>query len=178
MEDKSEFTFTIEFSQGYTCLGQEVVDDIEMKVELADDEVARVRQLVAQTDKADLEKGLMPILEKGDPKLHKRFSDAARVAIFDFLVVDGIYNDFIEFDEEDYRRNYENDRANGEEEMEDDDEEDDEMAFFNWQQRERIRLRHADAEWIRSRYPVDEHVCIDDDLDYSCRIPAELLISK
>lgn len=177
---KSEFTFTLEFSQGHTCSGQEVVDNIEMKVELDDDEVARVRQLVGQTDKASLGKGLMPILEKGDPKLHKRLSDAARSAIFDFLVIDGIYNDLFEFDEEDYRRNYENDRKNGEEGLEDmwdnDSEEDDDVAFFNWQRREQLRLRHADIEWIRSRYPVEEHVYIDDtDLYYICHIPTAFL---
>ena len=186
METKS-YTFDIELNQGVACPGFPVINEFDMEVELSDEEVACIRSLVSKTTEEERKKGLMPLLEKGNPELHKRFEEAARSAIFDFLVMDGINQGFIELNEEELRRNFEKDLEEGfddwfiptdyiDYEAGLSEEEEKEQLYDAWKDFEQDRLSEHDLDWIRSRYSVDDSVDIEgEEFDYICFIPEEFL---
>lgn len=89
-DNKQTVQFEIEYFQGVTCIGCAVVADLDIEVEFTDDEIAQMRQLVSQLGEALYSDGLMPVLKDAAPELHERIDFAARSAIFDFLVEDGI----------------------------------------------------------------------------------------
>ena len=89
-DNKQTVQFEIEYFQGVTCIGCAVIEDLDIEVEFTDDEIAQMRQLVSQLDEALYSQGLMPVLKDAAPELHERIDFAARSAIFDFLVEDGI----------------------------------------------------------------------------------------
>ena len=147
--DKKAVDFSIMYFQGVTCGGCSVVDELDLKVEFTEDEVAQMRQLVSQLDEECYSEGILPVLEEAAPTLHQRIREAARKRIFDFLVRQGISLDYIEFKEKELLANYRKDMD---------------------------RIRHNDLQWVRSRYSVDDSVCMDDDdLDYTVDIPTEFL---
>lgn len=186
METKS-YTFDIELNQGVACPGFPVINEFDMEVELSDEEVASIRSLVSQASEEQRKEGLMPLLEKGNPELHKRFEEAARSAIFDFLVMDGINQGFIELNEEELRRNFEKDLEEGfddwfiptdyiDYEAGLSEEEEKEQLYDAWKDFEQDRLSEHDLDWIRSRYSVDDSVDIEgEEFDYICFIPEEFL---
>lgn len=186
METKS-YTFDIELNQGVACPGFPVINEFDMEVELSDEEVASIRSLVSQASEEQRKEGLMPLLEKGNPELHKRFEEAARSAIFDFLVMDGINQGFIELNEEELRRNFEKDLEEGfddwfiptdyiDYEAGLSEEEEKEQLYDAWKEFEQNRLSDRDLDWIRSRYSVDDSVDIEgEEFDYICFIPEEFL---
>ena len=186
METKS-YTFDIELNQGIACPGFPVINEFDMEVGLSDEEVACIRSLVSQANKEQRKEGLMPLLEKGNSELHKRFEEAARSAIFDFLVMDGINQGFIELNEEELRRNFEKDLEEGfddwfiptdyiDYEAGLSEEEEKEQLYDAWKEFEQNRLSDRDLDWIRSRYSVDDSVDIEgEEFDYICFIPEEFL---
>lgn len=186
METKS-YTFDIELNQGVACPGFPVINEFDMEVELSDEEVASIRSLVSQASEEQRKEGLMPLLEKGNPELHKRFEEAARSAIFDFLVMDGINQGFIELNEEELRRNFEKDLEEGfddwfiptdyiDYEAGLSEEEEKEQLYDAWKEFEQNNLSRHDLDWIRSRYSVDDSVDIEgEEFDYICFIPEEFL---
>lgn len=99
-DNKQTVHFDIEYFQGVTCIGCVVIEDLDIEVEFTDDEIAQMRQLVSQLDKALYSQGLMPVLKDAAPELHERIDSAARSAIFDFLVEDGIRQGYIEADDD------------------------------------------------------------------------------
>ena len=100
MTNKQTVHFNIEYFQGVTCIGCAVIEDLDIEVEFTDDEIAQMRQLVSQLDEALYSQGLMPVLKDAAPELHERIDSAARSAIFDFLVEDGIRQGYIEADDD------------------------------------------------------------------------------
>ena len=99
-DNKQTVHFDIEYFQGVTCIGCAVIEDLDIEVEFIDDEIAQMRQLVSQLDEALYSQGLMPVLKDAAPELHERIDSAARSAIFDFLVEDGIRQGYIEADDD------------------------------------------------------------------------------
>ena len=124
--NNKKIKFDMELFQGYTCIGCAVVNDLAMEVEFTDDEILKMKQLVADLDE-DYSPGMMPMLKDGAPDLYERMEDAARDAIFDFFVEDGIRQDYIEFDKDELRANYRKDFGIG------DDKEIDEHGYSNWE---------------------------------------------
>ena len=124
--NKQTIQFDMELFQGYTCIGCAVVNDLTFEVEFTDDEILKMKQLVADLDE-DYSPGMMPMLKDGAPDLYERMEDAARDAIFDFFVEDGIRQDYIEFDKDELRANYRKDFGIG------DDKEIDEHGYSNWE---------------------------------------------
>ena len=104
--NKETIHFDIELFQGYTCIGCAVVNDLAIEVEFTDEEIAQMNQLVSKVDETDYSRGIMPVLADGAPELYKRIDDEARSEIFDFYVEDGIRQGYIEFDDDELRRNF------------------------------------------------------------------------
>lgn len=85
--------------------------DIEVEVELTDDEVARIKELVASSiatneepvdeDAYVPETDLLLILEDGEPKLFKKFWDAIMPPVFVEMLINGIENGYIEQHDDD-----------------------------------------------------------------------------
>ena len=98
--NKQTVQFDIEYFQGVTCIGCPMIEDLAIEVEFTDDEIAQMRQLVSQLDEDLYSDGLMPVLKDATPKLHERIDAAARSAIFDFLVEDGIRQGYIDADDD------------------------------------------------------------------------------
>lgn len=168
--DKKVVDFSIMYFQGVTCGGCSVVDELDLKVEFTEDEVAQMRQLVSQLDEECYCEGILPVLEEAAPTLHQRIREAARKRIFDFLVRQGISLGYIEYEEDELHANYRKDMGIGE------GEEIDEDRYYEWEDEEMDRIRHNDLQWVRARYSVDDSVCMDDDdLDYTVDIPTEFL---
>lgn len=158
------------------------VDNLSIVVELSNDEVTLIRNLVSQANKEDYEDNLIPLLKKDAPELHKRFINAMRDALIDRLVLNCIHNRDAEFKEEDLRRNFEEDLKKGLFQFNADDyyesvegmseAELKEHIYEIWYTIENIRIIYEDIEWLRSRYPVDDFVYLDDDFDdFTCVIP-------
>ena len=103
----------IELFQGYMCPGIPVTEDLTIEVEFSDEEVAKIRQLVKDYT-GDKRAGLMPILQDDAPELHERIAKAAFQEIYDFYLLDGLRNGYIELDEADQRRNFKKDLESGE----------------------------------------------------------------
>lgn len=161
--------FDMELFQGYTCTGCAVVDDLSLEVEFTDEEINKMKQLIGKLDETLYSDGIMPVLKDGAPELHKRMEEAARTAIFDFLVEDGIRQDYIEFDDDELRANYRKDYGIG------DDEEIDEHDYCDWHYDEMQRIRCSSLKWVRARYSVDDQVCMDEQPDYTVDIPVDFL---
>ena len=98
--NKQTVQFDIEYFQGVTCIGCPMIEDLAIEVEFTDDEIAQMRQLVSQLDETLYSEGIMPVLKDAAPELHERIDDAARSAIFDFLVEDGIRQGYIDADDD------------------------------------------------------------------------------
>ena len=166
--NKQTVQFDIEYFQGVTCIGCPMIEDLAIEVEFTDDEIAQMRQLVSQLDEVHYSQGLMPVLKNAAPELHERIDSAARSAIFDFLVEDGIDQGYIEPDDDELRRNFLKDYELTEEEF-------DESLYDEWYDEEMSRINSSDLIWIRSRYSVDDQVTMEDNPEYTCNIPVDFL---
>ncbi len=166
--NKQTIHFDFELFQGYTCIGCAVINDLAIEVEFTDDEVTQMKQLVGQIDETDYSQGIMPVLKDAAPELYKRIDAAARSEIFDFYVEDGISQGYIEFEDDELRRNFLKDYGLTEEDY-------DEDLYYDWYDDEMSRIRCSGLQWIRSRYSVDDQVTMDDAPDYTVDIPTELL---
>ena len=167
---KQKIHFDMELFQGYTCIGCAVINDLAFEVEFTDEEISKMKQLVSQLDETLYSKGIMPVLKDGAPDLYNRMEQAARNAIFDFLVEDGIRQGYIEFEDDELQANFRKDFGIG------DDEEIDEDSYSEWYDEEMDRIRCSGLAWIRARYSVDKDVDMDDyNPDYTVDIPAEFL---
>lgn len=168
--NKQTIHFDIELFQGYTCGGCAVLDDLTLEVEFTEKEIALMRQLVSQIDEDLYSEGIMPVLKDGAPDLYDRMESAARKEIFDFYVSEGISRAYIEFEEDELLANFRKDNGLS------DDEEIDEDAYDEWYDEEMERIHSNGLEWVRSRYSVDDQVCMEDDAsDYTIDIPSEFL---
>lgn len=98
-DNKQTVQFDIEYFQGVTCIGCAMIEDLTIEVEFTDDEIAQMRQLVSQLEEYLYSDGLMPVLKDAAPELHKRIDSAARSAIFDFIIEDGIRQGYIKADD-------------------------------------------------------------------------------
>ena len=183
--NKKKIHFDIEYFQGMTCVGCPVIEDLAMEVEFTDDEIQKMKQLVADLDEVLYSEGIMPVLKDAAPNLYKRIDDAARNEIFDFLVVDGIRQGYIEFDEDELRRNFEKDIMDSSFEFIPSDyydldehpseEELKEKEYEVWYDNEFSNICSDDLDYIRSRYNVDDHVDLEDNPEYTVDIPSEFL---
>ena len=160
--------FDMELFQGYTCIGCAVIDDLTFEVAFTNDEIEQMRQLVSKIDETDYDKGIMPVLKEGAPALYERIDKAARREIFDFYVRDGIRQDYIEFEEDELQANFRKDYGITDDEAHKDE-------YYEWYDEEMKRIRCSGLRWIRSRYSVDDQVCMKDDEDYTVDIPSDLL---
>ena len=80
--------------------------DVEVEVKLSDDEVAKIKKLVAAnvaTEKQPQgeddfvpEPDLLQILEDGEPKLFEKFWDVIMPPVFVEMLIDGFNNGYIE----------------------------------------------------------------------------------
>lgn len=167
--EKQKILFEMEICQGYTCGGCNVVDDLTLKVEFTDEEIATMKALISDMGETTYGQGIMPVLEDGAPDLYERMEEAAEAAIFDFLVLDGIRHNYIELDEEELLKNYRKDYGIGK------DEEVDDEDFEVWQQEEKNRIECSGLRWIRSRYTVDDQVNMEDVPEYKIDIPVDFI---
>ena len=166
--DQTVISFEMEIFQGYTCMGCAVVNDLEVEVEFSLKELSKMRYLVSQLDEDLYSEGIMPVLRDGAPELYERMLSAVRDAIFDFFVEDGISQGFIEFEEEELRRNFLKDYGL-------DDEDFDEDLYYEWYDEEMARIRCSGLRWIRARYPVDDQVSMEELPEYTVDIPVAFL---
>ena len=167
--EKQTIQFDMELFQGYTCIGCAVVNDLAIEVEFTDEEIAQMKQLVSQIEDEDYSQGIMPVLKDAAPELYKRIDDAARSEIIDFLYEDGISQGYIEFDDDELRRNFLKDYNLTEEDYDQD-------LYYDWYDEEMARIRCSGLRWIRSRYSIDDQVSVDDyNPNYTVDIPADFL---
>ena len=167
--EKQTIQFDMELFQGYTCIGCAVVNDLAIEVEFTDEEIAQMKQLVSQIEDEDYSQGIMPVLKDAAPELYKRIEDAARSEIIDFLYEDGISQGYIEFDDDELRRNFLKDYNLTEEDYDQD-------LYYDWYNEEMARIRCSSLRWIRSRYSIDDQVSVDDyNPNYTVDIPVEIL---
>lgn len=164
-DNKQSIQFDLSYNQGCTCIGCAMIADLIVEEEFSAEEIALMKQLVSQVDDEDYSQGIMPLLKEGAPSLYDRLDKAARYAIFEFLVQDGFRNGYIELDDDELRKNYEQD-------VED---EFDEESYQKWREQEMSDLETMDLEWIRSRYTIEDHVEMEDDPDYTIDIPVDFL---
>ena len=179
-DNKKTIQFDIELFQGVMCPGIPVTEDLTIEVEFFDEEVAKIRQLVKDYT-GDKGAGLMPILLNDAPELHERIAKAAFKEIYDFYLLDGLRNDYIELDEADKRRNFKQDLESGEfnpaEYIEesgwcDEVPSDDDDLFYLWEVWERDQFSFCDVAWALARYPdLPDHMDLEDNQDYICSIP-------
>ena len=99
-DNKQTIHFDIEYFQGITCISCTMTEDLAIEVEFTNDEIAQMRQLISQLDEALYSQGLMPVLKDAVHELHERIDSAARSAIFDLLVEDGIRQGYIDADDD------------------------------------------------------------------------------
>jgi hypothetical protein len=83
-------------------------------------------------------------------------------------VQEGISNGYIEYDEDELRRNFLKDYGLNEEEYDKD-------LYYEWYGEEMARISCSGLRWIRSRYSVDDHVSLDDLPEYTVDIPVDFL---
>ena len=86
-------------------------EDIEVEVELSDDEVSRIKKLVASSASTNEEPedeeayvppmDLLQILEDNDEELFDKFWDAIMPPVFVEMLIDGFNNGYIEKDAKD-----------------------------------------------------------------------------
>ena len=183
--DKQTVHFDMYYNQGYTCTGCAMIADLPIDIEFTNDEIAKMRQLVSKVDEVDYSEGIMPVLKEQAPELHHRIDDVARSKIFEFLVEDGILQGYIEFDEDELRRNFENDMEDGtfefvasdyfDEGEQPDEESLKEEAYRIWYEGEMSGIDNEGLGRIRSRYSIDDQVTMEDDPDYTVDIPPSFL---
>lgn len=178
-------TFEMEIFPGYTCMGCAVVNDLEVEEVFSPEELSKMRYLVSQLDEELYSEGIMPVLRDGAPELYERMLSKVRSAIFDFFVEDGISQGYIDFEEEDLRRNFLKDLENGdfifipcqhfsfdehptEEEM-------DEKMYEVWYEEEMDRINYMGLSWIRSRYSIVDNVSMEELPEYTVDIPVAFL---
>jgi hypothetical protein len=166
--DQTVISFEMEIFQGYTCMGCAVVNDLEVEEAFSLEELSKMRYLVSRLDEEQYSEGIMPVLRDGAPELYERMVSKVRSAIFDFFVEDGISQGFIDFDEDELRRNFLKDYGL-------DDKDFDEDLYYEWYDEEMERIRCSGLRWIRSRYSVDDHVSMEDLPDYTVDIPTAFL---
>lgn len=166
---KQKILFDMEIYQGYDCMGCVVEDDLTLKVEFTDEEIATMKALISDLGETTYGQGIMKVLEDRAPELYERMEKAAHKEIFDFLVLDGIRQGYIEIDEEELHANYRKDYGIGE------DEEVDDEDFEVWQQEEKNRIECSGLRWIRSRYTVDDQVNMEDVPEYKIDIPVDFI---
>lgn len=179
-----KISFDIELFEGYTCQGCAMIENLRAEVEFSDEEVAKMRQLVKNFD-GDKGAGIMPILEDDDPELHERLAKAINKEIFEYYVIEGVNNDYFEFEEEHRKAVFKQDLESGEFVPEeflpdsiwcDEVPTDEEELLYLWMEWVRKACRDHDAEWILARYPeIDDQMEIDESYqNYICFIPKEL----
>ena len=178
-------TFDIEYFQGTSCVGCAMIADLAINVTFANQQIELMRQLVSLVDEELYCEGILPVLKDSAPELYVKIDDVARSAIFDFLVINGIRQGYIELDEYELQRNFAHDVKNGAFEFFDDDlfesdeppteDELNEKKYNAWYDEEMSRVRSESLSWIRSRYSVDNQVEMPENLIYTCDIPVELL---
>ena len=183
--DKQTVHFDMYYNQGYTCTGCAMIADLPIDIEFTNDEIAKMRQLVSKVDEVDYSEGIMPVLKDEAPELYHRIDDVARSKIFEFLVEEGILQGYIEFDEDELHRNFENDMEDGtfefvtsdyfDEGEQPDDESLKEEAYHIWYEREMSNIDNEDLDRIRSRYSVDNQVTMEDNPNYTVDIPPSFL---
>ena len=166
--NKQTIQFDMEYFQGVTCIGCPMIEDLAIEVEFTDNEIAQMKQLVSQIDETDYSKGIMPVLKDAAPELYKRIDDAVRSEIFEFLVENGIHQGYIEFEDDELRRNFLKDYNLSEDDY-------DEDLYYEWYGEEMDRIHCSGLRWIRARYSVDDHVTLEDDPDYTVDIPSDFL---
>ena len=108
------------------------------------------------------------MLKDAAPELYKRLDAEARSEIFDFYVEDGISQGYIEFEDDELRRNFLKDYGLAEEDF-------DEDLYNDWYDEEMDRIRCSGLRWIRSRYSVDDQVSMDVTPDCTVDIPSDFL---
>ena len=182
-ETRNTYTLYIEIAEGLDCMGMFWDDNLIIDMDFSDDEVATIRQLVSDAEAGE-EDNLMPILEDDAPDLYQRIDKAARLALFDYYLVQAAQEYDIEFDEEEQKENFKKDLESGlfvhDDFIEESDNysevpEDEEELFDLWSEWEHNKFGEEDAAWIRSRYTIDES-SIDVSCDeYFCYIPKEWL---
>ena len=183
--DKQTVHFDMYYNQGYTCSGCAMIAALPIDIEFTNDEIAKMRQLVSKVDEVDYSEGIMPVLKDQAPELFNRIDDVARSKIFEFLVEDGIRQGYIEFDEDELQRNFENDIEDGIFEFipsdyfdigeQPDEDSLKEKEYQVWYESEMSIIDSEDLDWIRSRYSVDDHVTMEDNPDYTVDIPVDFL---
>ena len=181
-DNKQTIYFDMFYNQGHTCIGCAMIEDLEIEVDFTDSEIDLMRKLVSKVDEVLYCDGIMPILKDDAPELYNRIDEAARSEIYEFLVIDGIRQGYIELDEEELRRNFENDIKEGTFEFIPSDyydldehpseEELKEREYEVWLERE---MRNMSIDYIRSRYSIDGLVCMENDPDYTVDIPVDFL---
>ena len=183
---KKKYDLYLEIVEERSWMGMPLYDRITIDVEFSDDEVATIRQLVSNAGAGE-EDNLMPILETAAPDVFQRIDKAARSAMFDYCLVQAAQDYNIEFDEDEQRRNFEHDLESGlfvpEDFIEESDNysevpEDDEELFDLWSEWEHNKFGEEDAEWIRSRYTIDENAIDVSEDEYICYIPEEWLTEE
>ena len=166
--NKEIIHFDIELFQGYTCIGCAVINDLAIEVDFTDEEIAQMKQLVGQIENEEYSHGIMPVLKEAAPELYKRIDDAVRSEIFDFYVQDGVDQGYIEFDDDELRRNFLKDYNLTEEDFDKD-------LYYDWYGEEMRRISCSGLRWIRARYSVDDQVMMPDNPNYTVDIPSESL---
>ena len=164
-DNKQSIQFDLSYNQGCTCIGCAMIADLIVEEEFSAEEIALMKQLVSQVDDEDYSQGIMPLLKEGAPSLYDRLDKAARYSIFEFLVQDGFRNGYIELDDDELRKNFEQDVEDGA----------DEESYQKWLEQELSDLETMDLDWIRSRYTIEDHVEMEDDPDYTIDIPVDFL---
>ena len=182
-ETKKSYTFYIKVAEGFDCAGALMDEGLTIDVEFTDDEVAAIRQLIYGA-KAGEKENLMHILEDTAPELYRRIDDAARLAMFDFYLVQEAQEYNIDFDEEEQQENFLKDLESGifvpDDFIEESDNysevpEDDDELFDLWTEWEHNKFAEEDATWIRSRYTIDDTwIDVSNDM-FFCYIPEEWL---
>jgi len=183
---KKKYDLYLEIVEERSWMGMPLYDGITIDVDFSDDEVATIRQLVINAGAGE-EDNLMPIIEDAAPEVFQRIDKAARSAMVDYYLVQASQDYNIELDEDEQRRNFEHDLESGlfvpEDFIEESDNysevpEDDEELFDLWSEWEHKKFEEEDAEWIRSRYTIDETAIDVSDDEYICYIPEEWLTKE
>ena len=150
-------------------MGCAVVNDLEVEMGFSLKELSRMRYLVSQLNEGLYCEGIMPVLRDGAPELYERMLSEVRSVILDFFVEDGIHKGYIEWDDNELRRNFLKDYGI-------DDEDYDEDLYYEWYDEEMARIRCSGLRWICARYPVDDQVSMEELPDYTVDIPMLLYV--
>lgn len=178
---KKTYTLYLEVEEGVECMGTPMDGGLTIDVEFTDDEIATIRSMVYDANAGE-DDNLMPILEDAAPELYQRIDKAARRAMLDYYLVQAAQEYEIEFDDEEQQANFKKDLESGlfvpEQFIDESDNynevpEDEEELFDLWTEWEHNKFGEEDAEWIRSRYTIDESAIDVSEDEYFCYIPEE-----